>query len=531
MKKSPKQNWESNIRRTPIILGLSAALCMPSAFSYANASDPVAGELVQSVQQGRTVTGKIIDDTGEPLIGVSVLVKGTTVGTITDFDGNYSLEVPSGKHILVISYIGYKTQDITVGKSNQLNIKMEADTQALDEVVVVGYGVMKKRDVTGAVSSMKNKDVVIAPTNNVMEALSGKIAGMDIMKTSGQVGEDVEILLRGSRSIYGDNTPLFIIDGIPGSYNQINPSDIETVDVLKDASSTAIYGSAGANGVVIITTKRGAVGKATVNFDAYYGFSGTPDYYHGMVGDEWTRYQRESYKYINGQYPADMSALLTDPVKLEAYNQGKWIDWVDEAAGNTATTQKYSLSVTGGSEKTKIFASAAYTREEGLLSNDNMGKYAMRLNVDQEIFSWAKIGFTSNLTYTDRNQGVKNTFTKALSVFPLGDAYDKDGNINHEYAPNEYSPLGDFIPNQYVNNTKGTYINVNGNLELTPLKGLSFKSVISATLNNSRAGTFLGAQCNANLPTYASSPHASILNSYTRGYTWENILSYNMTIA
>ena len=137
MKKSPKQNWESNIRRTPIILGLSAALCMPSAFSYANASDPVAGELVQSVQQGRTVTGKIIDDTGEPLIGVSVLVKGTTVGTITDFDGNYSLEVPSGKHILVISYIGYKTQDITVGKSNQLNIKMEADTQALDEVVVM----------------------------------------------------------------------------------------------------------------------------------------------------------------------------------------------------------------------------------------------------------------------------------------------------------------------------------------------------------------------------------------------------------
>lgn len=229
MKKSPKQNWESNIRRTPIILGLSVALCMPSAFSYANASDPVAGELVQPVQQGRTVTGKIIDDTGEPLIGVSVLVKGTTMGTITDFAGNYSLEVPSGKHILVISYIGYKTQDVTLGKSNQLNIKMEADTQALDEVVVVGYGVMKKRDVTGAVSSMKNKDVVIAPTNNVMEALSGKIAGMDIMKTSGQVGEDVEILLRGSRSIYGDNTPLFIIDGIPGSYNQINPSDIESL--------------------------------------------------------------------------------------------------------------------------------------------------------------------------------------------------------------------------------------------------------------------------------------------------------------
>lgn len=181
MKKSPKQNWESNIRRTPIILGLSAALCMPSAFSYANASDPVVGELVQSVQQGRTVTGKIIDDTGEPLIGVSVLVKGTTVGTITDFDGNYSLEVPSGKNILVISYIGYKTQDITVGKSNQLNIKMEADTQALDEVVVVGYGVMKKRDLTGSIASVKAADIVKSPASNAMEALQGQVPGLDIV--------------------------------------------------------------------------------------------------------------------------------------------------------------------------------------------------------------------------------------------------------------------------------------------------------------------------------------------------------------
>lgn len=518
------------IKRTPIVLGLSAALCMP-VVSYANIGNGMNRESVQSVMQGRIVKGQILDELGESMIGVSVLVKGTTVGTVTDFDGNYTLEVPAGKNILEVSYIGYKTKEITIGNNSQINIKLEPDTQALDEVIVVGYGTVKKRDVTGAVASMKNKDVVIAPTNNVMEALSGKIAGMDIVKTSGQVGEDVEILLRGSRSIYGDNTPLFIIDGIPGTYNQVNPSDIESVDVLKDASSTAIYGSAGANGVVIITTKRGSVGKATVNFDAYYGFSGSPEYSHGMIGDEWTNYQREAYKYKNGQYPADMSAILTDATKLDAYNKGKWIDWVDQVAGNTATTQKYSLSITGGSEKTKIFSSVAYTREEGLLSNDNMGKYAMRMNIDQEIFSWAKAGFTSNLTYSDRNQGVKNTFTKALSVFPLGDAYDAEGNINHEYAPNEYSPLGDFIPNQYVNNTKGTYINVNGNLELTPLKGLSLKTVISANLSNSRLGQFWGDQCNANRPTYAGTPHASITNNYTRGYTWENILSYNKTVA
>ena len=286
MKKCPKP-LGYGIRRTPVVLGLSAALCMPAAFSYANVDNGMDRESVLSVMQGKTIKGQILDETGESMIGVSVLVKGTTIGTVTDFDGNYTLEVPSGKNILEISYIGYKTKEITIGNNSLINIKMEPDTQALDEVVVIGYGTVKKRDLTGAVASMKNEDVTVAPTSNVMEALQGKIAGMDIVKSSGQVGEDVSILLRGSRSIYGSNEPLFIIDGIPGSYSQVNPSDIESVDVLKDASSTAIYGSAGANGVVIITTKRGKEGKATVNFDAYYGFSGSPNYKHGMVGDEW----------------------------------------------------------------------------------------------------------------------------------------------------------------------------------------------------------------------------------------------------
>lgn len=513
IKKCPKP-LGYGIRRTPVVLGLSAALCMPAAFSYAN-----------------TIKGQILDETGESMIGVSVLVKGTTIGTVTDFDGNYTLEVPSGKNILEISYIGYKTKEITIGNNSLINIKMEPDTQALDEVVVIGYGTVKKRDLTGAVASMKNEDVTVAPTSNVMEALQGKIAGMDIVKSSGQVGEDVSILLRGSRSIYGSNEPLFIIDGIPGSYSQVNPSDIESVDVLKDASSTAIYGSAGANGVVIITTKRGKEGKATVNFDAYYGFSGSPNYKHGMVGDEWVNYQREAYKYKNGDYPSDMSALFGNQDYTDAYNAGKWIDWIDEASGNTATTQKYSLSVSGGSEKTKIFASTSYNREEGLLSNDNLNKYSLRLNIDQEIFSWAKMGFTSNLTYQDRNQGVRNTFTKGLSSFPLGDAYDQNGKINHEYITGQYSPLGDFIEDQYVNNTRSTYLNVSGYLELSPIKDFTFTSRINGTLSDSRQGQYWGDQCNANRPSYAGSPHAAITNKNAWNYTWENILSYNTTIA
>ncbi len=529
IKKNSPSLIRYDIKRVPLILGISAVLSMPSAFTYAN--EGTENLLTQAVLQGRQVKGQVIDETGEPMIGVTILVKGTTVGTVTDFDGNFSLDIPSGKNLIEVSYIGYISQEIAVGKTSKLTVKLLPDTKTLDEVVVIGYGTVKKRDLTGAVTSMKNEDVTIAPTTNVMEALQGKIAGMDITKTSGQVGENPTILLRGSRSIYGSNEPLFIIDGVPGSYNQVNPSDIESVDVLKDASSTAIYGSAGANGVIIITTKRGKEGKATVNFDAYYGFSGSPNYKHGRTGEDYMNYKKEAYYYKNGQYPSDISALFGNQEYTDAYNAGKWIDWVDEVSGNTATSQKYSLSVSGGSEKTKIFASTSYNQEEGLLKNDNLDRYSLRLNIDQKLFSWAKIGFTSNLTYQDRNQGVKNTFTKALTAFPLGDAYDANGNINHEYITGNYTPLGDFIPDQYVNNTRSTYVNVSGYLEVSPIKDLVFTSRINGTLNNSRQGQFWGNQCNANRPSYAGSPHASITNNNAWNYTWENVLSYNKTIA
>lgn len=498
--------------------------------SYVLYSDDNNSATSSASQQTKTVKGQVISPNGEALPGVTIVIKGTNEGTITDVDGNYSLGNVPANGILVFSFIGMQTTEVPVQNLSVIDLTMEEESIGLDEVVAIGYGTMKKRDLTGAVSSMKTEDIVVSPTNNVMEALQGKIAGMDIVKTSGQVGQDVDILLRGTRSIYGDNTPLFIIDGIPGSYSQLNPSDIESVDVLKDASSTAIYGSAGSNGVVIITTKRGAEGKATVNFDAYYGFSGEPDFFHGMIGDEWTQYQREAYKYLNGQYPADMSAILTDADKLAAYNAGRWIDWVDEASGNVATDQKYSLSVSGGTAKTKVFTSLTYNRQEGLLSNEDLNRYALRMNVDQEIFEWAKVGFTSNLTYSITNNGVKNTFTKALSSFPLGDAYDDKGDINYEFATNEYTPLGDFIKDQFVNNTRSTYANSNAYLEVLPVKGLSVKSVISATLSNSRLGQYWGAECNANRPSYAGSPHAEILNSYGFGYTWENILNYSATI-
>ncbi len=471
-----------------------------------------------------------MDENGEPLIGVSVKVVGANGGAVTDLNGDFSVNGAEGKK-LQFSYTGYKTQTISAARG-LMKVTMEPDALGLDEVVVIGYGTQKKRDLTGAVISMKNEDVTIAPTGDVMEALQGKIAGFDITKESGEIGAGVNLLLRGSRSIYGDNQPLFIIDGLPGSYDNLSPNDIESVDVLKDASATAIYGSAGANGVVIITTKRGAAGKVKVNFDAYFGWSGSPEYKSGMTGDEWTNYFREAYKYKNGSYPDNINALLGGNQNyIDAYNAGKWIDWVDQVSGRTATTQKYSLSVTGGTEKTKIYASAVYSQDKGLLENEQRDKYALRLNIDQEIFPWAKIGFTSNLNYTIHDRGDTKTYTRALTSLPLGDAYDANGNINYEYIANNYSPLGDKIKNQYARNTRNTYINAIGYLELTPLDGLSFRTQLNGTLSHSRLGQYWGNEANANRPTYAGTPHAGISHDDAYGYNWENILSYTRTIA
>ncbi len=528
MKTRKMYNSSSDLKRMSIALALSSAVFCPAAV-YAAGNGNIAPS-PQSVQQSGVVKGTVVDETGQPMIGVTVIPQsGAKNGTVTDLDGNFTLNAPVGSTIK-LSYTGYKEKTVKV-TSGQMSLKMDPDVVGLDDVVVIGYGTQKKRDLTGAVASIKSEDITIAPTSNAMEALQGKVAGMDIAVTSGQVGSSPEILLRGSRSIYGSNEPLFIIDGVPGSYSQVNPSDIETIDVLKDASSTAIYGSAGANGVVMITTKRGKQGKATVNFDAYYGFSGNPNYKHGMTGDEWVNYQKEAYNYKNGSYPESMSVIFNNPTYLEAYEKGKWIDWVDEASGRTATKQKYALSVNAGGKTTKVYAALSYTQDKGILKNEQQDMYQVRLNIDQEIFKWAKVGFTSNLNYRDRDAGVKNTFTRAITAFPLGDAYNQDGSIRHEYINSQYSPLGDYIKDQYVNNTRSTYINTTGYLELTPVKGLSFRSQLSATLNNSRQGLYWGADCNANRPTYAQTPHAEVHHSESYSYLWENVLNYKITVA
>lgn len=506
------------------MLAVSIAVAASPSSVYAESS---VNNLAQAANQTTTIKGKVVDKNGEPMIGVTLKPQSGNNGVITDLDGNFSISLGKSRTVTV-SYAGYKSQNVTL--KNGITITMEQDLVGLEDVVVIGYGTVKKKDLTGAVASVKTEDITISPTNNAMEALQGKIAGLDIVKSSGQVGSSVEILLRGSRSMYGSNEPLFIIDGVQGgTFEDVNPSDIESIDVLKDASSTAIYGSAGANGVIIITTKRGAEGKPRVTFDAYYGFGGKPNYQHGMIGDEYMTYQREAYKYTHGSYPADDASLFGNAAYYDAYKAGKWIDWTD-LIQQTANQQKYSFSLSGGTKQTKIFASGAYTNQNGLLKTENQNTYQLRLNIDQEINKWLKASFTSSVHYANRNNGHQRTFTDALTRLPLGNPYKEDGSINYEYIQNQYTPLGDYIENQYDENTRMTHVNLSGSLEWSPIAGLVAKTTINAILRHQRNGKFRGKECNANLPSYGTPSFAEANNKNNWQYSWENVISYNKTI-
>ncbi len=233
--------------------------------------------------------GRVVDANGEPLIGVTVRAEKGNGATITDIDGNFTFDARNGNTVTV-SYAGFKTQSVSL--KDGIVIKMESDLVGLDDVVVIGYGTIKKRDLTGAVSSVKSDDIARVPVSNPIEAIQGQVAGLDITRTSGDTDAGLNISLRGTRSINGDNTPLFIIDGVQGSYSELNPSDIESIEVLKDASSTAVYGSAGANGVIIITTKSAKEGKRQVNFDAYYGWNTIPSYPAVRTGEDYVNFRR-----------------------------------------------------------------------------------------------------------------------------------------------------------------------------------------------------------------------------------------------
>ncbi|MFA4870036.1 MAG: TonB-dependent receptor [Pedobacter sp.] len=476
------------------------------------------------------ITGTIKDSNGQPLPGASVKIKGTTTGTSTDGSGVFRLNLPTGNETIVVSMMGYKTQEISMTGKTTITVTLIDEASDLDEVVVVGYGTVKKRDLTGSVASVKADDIVLTPTGNAMNALQGKVAGMDIMTTSGKAGSSPTIRLRGNHSASGSNDPLYIIDGIPGSYSDLNPNDIESIDVLKDASSAAIYGSAGSNGVVMITTKKGKVGSMNINFDSFFGYNGFPKYPHGLIGDDYIKLKREAYRGEKGNYPEFNSEIFINNAQQQAaYEAGKWVDWVDLAMRD-GLQQNYNVSVNGATEKTATYLSLNYNDEQGLIKNDQNKKYGARANIDHTLSKLFKVGTNLQLTYTDNDAAAQNIFGNSLTFAPFGDPFDANGNINHVPIENVTNPLSDQIPNQYVNNTLNTYFAGNAYLEAKPFKGLTFRSVIGTVLGSSRTGRYFGTQSIANPVAGYKVPAAVIDNQRIVNYRWENILTYDFDL-
>jgi TonB-linked SusC/RagA family outer membrane protein len=429
--------------------------------------------------QQKTVTGKVINqENSQPLAGVTIQVKNTTTSTVTNEQGDFSIVVPSPESILVVSYVGFGTQEIPVGTQSTINISMSNSGQKLDEVVVIGYGQVKRRDLTGSVYSVKGAEVVQTPTFNAVEAIQGKVPGVDITRSSGAAGAGANILVRGTRSITGNNAPLFIIDGFQGgNINDINPNDIESIEVLKDASSTAIYGAQGANGVIIVTTKKGTQGKARVSLDSYYGVNGYTKFPGVRLYDDYIQLRREAWR-ANGEWssPADDPKIFANNGEWEAIQAGQWVDWLDLVNQN-GTQQSHTVSVRGGNENTKAFLSAGYFKEEGMLRNNDFNRYNVRLNLDQKITKWFNAGLLSQVTYNKQNNR-RDPLSTAMSISPLGQPYDSLGNINLYPIPGNttrISPLADERgPNVARDNVISSNILANGYLELKPLKGAFF---------------------------------------------------------
>lgn len=490
------------------------------------------------IAQERVVTGKIKDPSGNPLPGVNVNVWGTRVSVTADVAGTFRIPVASENSVLVFTFVGFLQKEVKVGNETELSVSMTYDNADLDQVVVVGYGTTKRRDLTGSVYSIKPGQVTATPTFNAGEALQGRIPGLDINRSGGNAGAGVTIQLRGNRTLSGttsgvtgsNSAPLVVIDGFQGgSMSDLNPNDIESVEVLKDASATAIYGWMGANGVIIVTTKRGK-DRPKVSYSGFYGANGIPQYPELRMGESYTAFRREAWRALNGSNPTS-DDLLYDVNELDAYKDGKWIDWYDQI-NRTGKQQSHSISIQSGGDKTKVFLSGGYYKEEGILRGNDFTRYNTRLNFDQRISNSFKAGLYTQLTWTNTNNR-KDPMSQVNGMTPLGDVYTDAGLINLYPLANvktKVNPLTDERPGAFKDNKIGGNVSTNAYIEYAPITGLTFKSSFGATLGWSRRGYFKDSltldqfgKPNGNL--------AQIDNAINRFYNWDNVITYNKKIA
>ncbi|WP_435132312.1 SusC/RagA family TonB-linked outer membrane protein [Formosa sp. A9] len=479
--------------------------------------------------QTKEVSGTVSDATGL-MPGVTVLIKGTDKGTVTDFDGNFSLPYDADNAVLSFSYVGYAAQEIPINGRAEINVILEQSTEALDEVVVIGYGTQTKESVTGSVVSIGGDDLVEIPTANFQQALQGRAAGVNISTTSTRPGAAPQIRIRGVRSLSATNDPLIVLNGIPfsGGLNDINPNDIESLDILKDASATAIYGSRGANGVVLITTKSGAKGqKASISYNTYYG-----------VKEVFAKYPMMNAAQLI-QLRADVAAN-NGGVPLFGLNGDEALsndtDWQDLLYGSGMQTA-HDINVQGGSEKGTYNVGLGYFKETSVLPGDSFDRYSIRVQIDQEVGKHLRFGVNSvtNFNNTSSLVGVGSV----LDASPLLSPFDANGNYLESVrlqteaddlwiaTRDEINRVGDGRANEQLD--FGTYNNIYGELSIPWVEGLKYRLNVGLNFRSSRDGNFTGQgvfNYNPNNPSTASYD-----SSIFRDYVIENQLIFDRTFA
>ncbi len=444
-------------------------------------------------QQSIPVSGTVTDENNNPLAGVTVSIKGANAAAVTGNDGIYHLTVSNTRAALVFTYVGYEPVTETVGGRASINVKLKPVViKDFDEVVVIGYGTVKKRDLTGAISTVKASDIVRSPTGNAMEAIQGMVPGADITRSSGKANAGVNVLIRGTHTISGSTNPLYIIDGIQGGDpSSLNPNDIENIEFLKDASSTAIYGSQGANGVVIVTTKKGTNGKTKVNYSGYVGVDGWAEYPQPLTGQAYINLRRQAYR-TTGLWasPADDSKIFSS-AEWNAIQNNQWVNWT-KLLLNNGIRENHSVSVSGGNEKTKAFFSAGFYKDNGMMKFNNDQQFNALLNLEHSVNNWLKAGMQGRFVYSNANTRQSDPSTRATTTTPLGLPYDSLGNINvYPLVAGTISPLADDRgPLIATNNTITSTATFSGHLDVEPVKGLTFRTVFGANITNSRQGQY-----------------------------------------
>lgn len=489
-------------------------------------------------QQGKTVTGVVVDDLGAPIIGVSVVVKATTTGVMTDVDGKYKITVADENAVLVFSFIGFTTKEIRVGSQHVIDVTLGEDAQLLDEVIVVSYGTQKKSKVTGAISNLKADALADLPVGQVGQKLQGQIAGVQVNQASGIPGQGMGFRIRGAASIGSSSQPLIVLDGMPFStgLNNINPDEIESFSVLKDAAATSLYGSRAANGVILITTKRGKAGKTTVTLNASYGIqttvSGTEK--DIMNGHEFAQFKKEFYE--DAIKFGDRNASEGVPERYqnpEQYGEGtKWYDLMTR----TGTIQSYSLGISGGTENLNTMSTIGYFKQKGVVLSSEFERMTLRSNNDYKVNNWIKIGL--NLSpmlqlYSNPNtDGDRQILSGAMIADPSQTPYDEDGNLKLSLiSPGMFNQVN-WVRRvkEYKDKYRVFTLLSNAFAEVNIWDGIKYRLQLGIDLGNRQQRVWTPS---TSAGSWASAPPGKPSGSYNTEfyYNWnaENLFSYDKT--